>query len=90
MSHRPISRAAYVRAHSKSVSLAAVLSVLFGPVGALYGSPSGAVILILITLFTGLLALAFTWPLAVVVAVIGASNSRAKARATYDLVAPPA
>lgn len=70
----------YVNAHSKSITLAIILAILFGPIGAIYGSVIGGIILILITVFTGLIGLLVTWPLGILVAAFGAIQSRRKAK----------
>lgn len=69
----------------KSVALAAVLGFLFGPVGLLYASVGGAVLLFLINLVVGLLTfgvgLVLTWPLAAVWGAVAASQHNARIRA---------
>jgi hypothetical protein len=52
---------------TKSVGLAVLLAVLFGPLGLLYSTVSGAIVMFLVNLLIGLftfgIGLVFTWPL---------------------------
>jgi len=84
---------AYVDTHGKSVTMAFLLALLFGPVGFLYASPLGGVILILVTF--GLVAsggpvlAALAWIFAVIFAPFVASAYNDKVRAEAGLQSPP-
>jgi hypothetical protein len=66
----------------KSVGLALVLTFLFGPLGMLYSTILGAVIMLVITglvgLFTFGLGLFITWPICIIWGAMAASNSNKK------------
>lgn len=63
---------------TKNVGIAIILSVLFGPLGMLYATVIGGVIMIFVNLVVGILTFGFglllTWPIGIVWAVI-ATNS---------------
>lgn len=82
---QPSAQDRYVAANSKPLGIAVSLAVALGPVGALYASPVGGTILLLITLATAGYGLMLTWPLAVLVAVRGVDRSRERARAAAGL-----
>lgn len=85
MSTTASARDRFVAANSKSMTLAVVLAIFLGPLGAIYGSAIGGVILVLATIATGAVGLIVTWPLAIVVAMIGVGRARARAEAEADL-----
>jgi hypothetical protein len=54
----------------KSVGLACALAFFFGPIGLLYSTPKGAIIMFFVNCFVGLFTLGFglilTWPICAV------------------------
>lgn len=63
---------------TKSVPLAAVLAFFFGPLGMLYATVLGALIMFLVNIAVAIITLGFglllTWPICVLWAAIAASN----------------
>lgn len=63
----------------KSVGVALLLSFFFGPLGMLYSTVTGAIIMFIITclvaLFTFGFGLIFTWPLCMIWAAVAAKNT---------------
>lgn len=63
---------------TKSMGLAIILGVLFGPLGLLYSTIPGAVVMFVVNLLVGLvtfgLGLFFTWPICGVWAAIATSS----------------
>lgn len=82
---------AYMAANRRSPTAAFVLALLFGPVGFLYASAVGGVIMILVAFGLGtvspVLALA-VWLVAVLFAPSTASAYNAKVRAQAELMLP--
>src|SRR5215213_3137325 len=70
--------AAVVVLTPKSVGLAAVLAFFFGPLGMLYSTVLGAVVMFAVELVVGVatlgLGLFFTWPLCMIWAVVAANH----------------
>lgn len=62
---------------TKSVGIAVLLTVLFGPLGMLYSTVSGALIMIVVSIVLGFFTLGFslflTWPVSIVWGVMAAS-----------------
>lgn len=79
-------RQRYVEANRKSGWTAGLLALFLGPVGALYGSPIGGLILILVTVAGGGLTLVATWPLSLWVALAGVERANEKVEAEADLL----
>jgi hypothetical protein len=70
---------------TKNVGVAVLLSILFGPLGMLYSTIPGAIIMLLIhlaifvfTLGFGTFLFIFTWPLCVIWAAIAANSYNQK------------
>jgi hypothetical protein len=67
---------------TKNVGLAIVLSVLFGPLGMLYATVLGGVIMIFVNLIVGFLTFGFglilTWPIGIIWTVIAANSYNKK------------
>ena len=67
---------------TKSVGISVLLTVLFGPLGMLYSTVGGAIVMILVNLVVGFLTaglgLLLTWPICVVwgVMAVNAHNRR--------------
>lgn len=59
---------------AKSVGVAALLTVFFGPLGLVYVSVAGGIVLTVITVLTLGLGAIITWPLAIVWSIVGANN----------------
>lgn len=70
---------------AKSVGIAILLTVLFGPLGMLYSTVPGALIMIVVSIVLGFftlgLSLMLTWPISIVWGAMAASahNQRAMA-----------
>jgi hypothetical protein len=68
--------------NQKSMGLAILLSLLFGPLGMLYSTITGAIVMllvnILVAIFTVGFGLLFTWPICVVWAAIATNNHNKK------------
>lgn len=66
-----------VTVNSKSIGVAIVLTVLFGPVGMLYSTVPGALIMIVVSAVVGIFTLGFgllfTWPICIVWGVMAAN-----------------
>lgn len=69
---------ALYQAQKKSVFVAALLAFLFGPLGMLYSTVAGAVVMFVINIVVGFLTagigLLLTWPIGVVWAAVAASK----------------
>lgn len=69
---------------TKSVALAAVLGFMFGPVGMLYSTVAGAVVMFLVASFVGFVTLGYglflVWPACAVWAAVAASGRNKRAR----------
>lgn len=63
---------------SKSMGVTILLTILFGPLGMLYSTILGGVIMIIISLLVGIFTmgfgLIFTWPICIIWAAIATSN----------------
>lgn len=63
---------------TKSVGIALLLTLIFGPLGMFYSTISGAIIMCILTLFAGIFTAGFgfllTWPICVIWAAVAASN----------------
>lgn len=68
----------------KSIGLAIVLAIFFGPLGQLYATVSGGLIMMLISVVVAIFTLGFglfvTWPICVIWAAIAANNANKKAQ----------
>ena len=73
---------ALVMTPTKSAGVAAMLAALFGPLGMLYSTVWGAVIMFVISLLVGFVTLGFglllTWPICVVWAALAAKSFNKK------------
>ncbi|MEP7162119.1 MAG: hypothetical protein ABI746_13630 [Dermatophilaceae bacterium] len=67
----------------KSVGIALLLTFFFGPLGMLYSTVTGAVVMVLVNLLVGLLTYGFglflTWPICMIWAATAASSRNARA-----------
>lgn len=65
-------------APQKSVGVAVLLSILFGPLGMLYSTVLGGIIMLVVSLLVAVVTLGFglvvTWPICVVWAAIAANS----------------
>lgn len=63
----------------KSVGVAILLSILFGPLGMFYSTVGGAITMMVVNLlaflFTAGIGLIITWPIGIVWAAVAAKNS---------------
>lgn len=70
-----------VQVTPKSLGLAIVLTIVFGPLGMLYATVTGGIVMLLVNLVVGIVTLGFgllvTWPIGVIWAAI-ATNSHNK------------
>lgn len=82
----------YVAANGKSQWVALFLALLFGPIGYLYASPLGGVILILVTLVLaaggGVAAGLLGWFAAMILAPLSAIWHNDRVRAQAELILP--
>lgn len=66
----------------KSVIAAFLLAFFFGPLGLLYATIGGGIVMIIVAFIVGIVTFGFgaliTWPIAVIWAVIAAMRSKAK------------
>ena len=82
MSQQPVSSPVVVVAPQKSVGIAVILAFFFGPIGMLYSTIAGALVMFVANLLaiflTAGLGLVVTWPIGLVWAGVAASsyNSR--------------
>jgi len=64
----------------KSVGLAILLTFLFGPLGMLYSTVSGALIMLVISTIVGIftfgIGLLLTWPICIIWAAVAANSSK--------------
>lgn len=71
----------------KNVGLAVALSFFFGPLGLLYASVTGAIVMFFVNLaalfFTFGVGLLFTWPACVVWAIVASNNYNQRLAAGY-------
>ena len=71
-----------VQAAGKSTMVAVLLSFFFGPLGMLYSTISGGIIMLIITIVVGILTLGFglliTWPICVIWAALAAEKQNKK------------
>jgi hypothetical protein len=67
---------------TKNVGLAILLAVLFGPLGMLYATIPGAIIMIIVTAIVGVITLGLgtliTWPVCVIWAAVAANSYNKK------------
>lgn len=63
---------------NKSVGVALLLTFLFGPLGLLYASVSGGIIMLIISVFVAIFTLGFgvliTWPICMIWAAVAVNN----------------
>lgn len=76
-----ITHTVVVATPKKSVGLSVVLALLFGPLGMLYVTVSGAVVMFFVSLVLGMITLGFGLPLAWIGCVIWALKAAEKANA---------
>jgi hypothetical protein len=66
----------------KSVGIAIILTVLFGPLGMFYSTVTGAIIMIVVSLVVGIFTVGFglllTWPMCIIWGAIAASAHNKK------------
>jgi hypothetical protein len=74
-----------VQGAGKSTMVAVILSLFFGPLGMLYSTILGGVIMLIISIVVGLFTLGFglifTWPICVIWAALAADRQNKKALA---------
>lgn len=67
---------------NKSVGVALILTFLFGPLGMLYSTISGGIIMLVISIIVGVVTLGFglllTWPVCMIWAAVAANNHNQK------------
>lgn len=80
-----IQKIVVVQAAGKSMVVAILLAIFFGPLGMLYSTVSGGVIMIVISLVIGFITLGFgiflTWPVCVIWAAVATNSYNKKALA---------
>lgn len=63
---------------TKNVGIAIILTVLFGPLGMLYSTITGGIVMFVISLIVGILTLGLglivTWPICIIWAAVAANN----------------
>lgn len=66
----------------KSMAMVIILAILFGPLGMLYSTVSGGVVMLIVNIVVGLFTLGFglflTWPICVVWAAVAANSHNKK------------
>lgn len=76
----------------KSVGVALLLALLFGPLGLMYSSVSGGVIMLILSIIIGLITvgigLVFVWIGCVIWAVVAANNANNKAAVSTQSKTP--
>lgn len=81
-----IQKVVVVQSTGKSTAVAVILSILFGPLGMLYSTVMGGIIMMIISLVVGIFTLGFgliiTWPICVIWSALAASSHNKKALAT--------
>ena len=80
----------YMKNHRKSIVIALLLTILFGPLGYLYVSVLGGVAFLVLAILLGMVSPAFAaiiWALAVLFAPIEAMGQNRKIRAQAELMA---
>jgi len=74
-----------VQGVGKSTMVAVILSLFFGPLGMLYSTVLGGIIMLIISIVVGLFTLGFglifTWPICVIWAALAADRQNKKALA---------
>jgi hypothetical protein len=77
-------------APTKSVGVALLLTILFGPLGLFYATVTGGVVMLLVSFIVGLVTLGFglliTWPICVVWSAIAANSHNAALLASQQQV----
>ena len=70
----------------KSMAVAIILAIVFGPLGMLYSTVSGGVIMLIVNIVVGIFTLGFglllTWPIGVIWAAIATNSHNKKMLAT--------
>jgi hypothetical protein len=89
---QPTAITRYVESRRKSVAVAFLLSLVFGPLGSIYGSPLGGTVLTLIVLVSalgglGILAGVLGWLFALLLGPAGAADHNTRVRAEAELMA---
>lgn len=81
MSQEPAKQVIIV-ASQKSVGIAILLTVFFGPLGMLYSTVTGAIVMIIVNLLaiflTAGLGLIITWPICIIWGAVAASSHNKK------------
>lgn len=81
-------KSAIVVVPTKSVGLAVFLAVAFGPIGLLYTTVPGAIVMFLVSVVVGFvslgLGLLFTWPMCGIWAFVAANGHNEKLLGTSD------
>lgn len=76
---------------TKSVGIAILLTILFGPLGMLYSTVGGAIVMIIVSLLIGLvtlgLSLLITWPISIIWGAVAAGSYNKKLIAQAQSVA---
>lgn len=71
-----------VQGAGKSTMVAVILAFLFGPLGMMYSTVSGGVIMLIISLIVGIFTLGFgllfTWPICIIWAALAADKQNKK------------
>lgn len=66
----------------KSIGLSLLLTILFGPLGLLYTTVSGAIIMFVVSLIVFIITFGFgvffTWPICIIWGVLAAKNYNSK------------
>lgn len=74
-----------VQAAGKSMAVAIILSILFGPLGMMYSTVKGGIIMLAISLLAAVFTLGFglfiTWPICVIWAAVATNSHNKKALA---------
>lgn len=67
---------------TKSVGTSLILTILFGPLGLLYSTTWGGIIMIVLSLIVGFVTLGFglliTWPVSIIWGALAVSNANKK------------
>lgn len=81
-------RQVLVIALPKSVGISILLTFLFGPLGMLYTTIAGAIVMLVINIFIGIVTLGFglllTWPICIIWGAIAANSHNKKLLASTD------
>ena len=79
------SQVVVVVAGPKSMGLAGALAFFFGPLGMIYSTPMGAIVMFLVSIVVALLTFGFglilTWPLCIVWSMVAVNGYNSKLKA---------